>query len=103
MEPTLSDDQRVKQRKFASWVQTNIRKEGTMKILLSDEKYFDNDDVYNSQNDRAWSINRADADEKGGVKQRRKHSQKAMVWLGACSKGITTLVIFNEGTVNDAV
>ena len=74
-----------------------------MKILFSDEKYFDIDDVYNSQNDRVWSINRADADEKGGVKQRRKNPQKAMVWLGACSKGITPLVILNEETVNHAV
>ena len=74
-----------------------------MKILFSDEKYFDIDGVYNSQNDRVWAVNRADADEKGGVKQRRKHPQKVMVWLGACSKGITPLVIFNEGTVDHAV
>ena len=26
-----------------------------------------------------------------------------MVWLGACSKGITPLVILNEGTVDHAV
>ena len=30
------------------------------------------------------------------------HSQ-IMVWLGVCSKGITSLVIFNEGTVDHAV
>ena len=74
-----------------------------MKILFSDEKYFDIDDVYNSQNDRVWSINHADADEKGGVKQRRKHPQKPMVRLGACPKGITSLVILNEETVDHAV
>ena len=44
-----------------------------MKILLSDEKYFDIDGVSNSQNDRVWTVNRADADEKSGVKQRQKH------------------------------
>ena len=42
-----------------------------MKILFSDEKYFDIDGVYNSQNYRGWAINRAD--EKGGIKQRLKH------------------------------
>ena len=74
-----------------------------MKILFSDERYFDIGGVYNSQNDRVWAINHADSDEKGGVKQRRKHLQKVVVWLGACSKGTTSLVIFNEGTVGHAV
>ena len=41
-----------------------------MKILFSDEKYLDIDGVYDSQSDRALAVNRADADEKGGVKQR---------------------------------
>ena len=73
-----------------------------MKILFSDEKYFDIDGVYNSQNDRVWAVNRADADEKGGVKQRRKHLRKVIEWLGACCKGITFSVIFNERTVDYA-
>lgn len=47
-----------------------------------------------------WAVNRADADEKGGIKQKRKFPQKVMVWLGACSKGVTPLVILDEGTVD---
>ena len=74
-----------------------------MKILSSDKKYFGIDGVSNSQNDRVWAVSRADADEKGGVKQKRKHPQKVMVWLGTCSKGITPLVILNKGTVDHAV
>ena len=74
-----------------------------MKILVSDDKYFDIGGVCNSQNDRVWRVNRADADEKAGIKQRRKHPEKAMVWLDACSKGITSLVIFNEGTIDHGV
>ena len=35
-----------------------------MRILFSDEKFFDIDGVYNSQNDRVWAVDRADADEK---------------------------------------
>ena len=50
-----------------------------------------------------WAVDRADADKKGGIKQRRKFSQKVMVWLGTCSKGITPLVILDEGTVDHTV
>ena len=32
-----------------------------MRILVSNEKFFDVDGVYNSQNDRVWAVNRADA------------------------------------------
>ena len=71
-----------------------------MRILFSDEKFFDIDGVYNSQNDRVWAVDRADADEKGGIQQRRKFPQNVMVWLGACSKGITPLVILDDGTVD---
>ena len=47
-----------------------------------------------------WAVNRADADKKGGIKQKRKFPQKVMVWLGVCSKGVTPLVILDEGTVD---
>ena len=40
---------------------------------------------------------------KGGIKERRKFPQKVMVWLGACSKGITPLVILDEGKVDHTV
>ena len=103
MEPTLSDHQRVKRKKFTNWVRTSFRKEDTIKILCPDQKYFDINGVYNSQNDRVWAVNCADADEKGSVKRRQKHSQKVMVWLGAYSKGITLLVTLNGGTVDHAV
>ena len=45
-----------------------------MRILFSDEKFFDIDDVYNSQNDRVWAVDRDDANKKGGIKPRRKFS-----------------------------
>ena len=37
-----------------------------MRILFSDEKFFDIDGIYNSQNDRVWAVACADADGKGG-------------------------------------
>ncbi|CAM4847524.1 unnamed protein product [Rotaria magnacalcarata] len=64
---------------------------------------FDIDGVYNTQNDRVWAVDHADADKNGGIQQRRKFPQNVMVWLGACSKGLTPLVILDEGTVDHAV
>ena len=71
-----------------------------MRFLFSVEKMFDIDGVYNSQNERIWAPSHADADAKGGIKQIQKFSKKVMVWLGACSKGVSPLVIFEEGTVD---
>ena len=79
IEPSLSNDQKIKRKKFANWIQNNFRKEETMRILFSDEKFFDIDGVCNSQNDRMWAVDPADADEKGGIQQRRKFPQKVMV------------------------
>ena len=31
-----------------------------MRILFLNEKFFDIDDVYNSENDRIWAVDRAD-------------------------------------------
>ena len=47
----LTIEHKEKRVKFASWIRTNYRKENTMKILFSDEKTFDINRNYNSQND----------------------------------------------------
>ena len=41
-----------------------------MNILFSDEKLFDIDGIYNSQNDRVWAVSRSEAVKNGAVKQR---------------------------------
>ncbi|CAF4982537.1 unnamed protein product [Rotaria magnacalcarata] len=61
---------------------------------------FDIDGIYNAQNDRIWAVSREGADKKDGVWQKRKFPQKVMVWLGACSKGLTPLIILDKGTVD---
>lgn len=99
-EPLITDEHKAKRLKFVNWVRTNFRKEDTMKIVFSDEKMFDIDGVYNSQNDRIWAANRSEANIKGGIRQRRKFPQKVMVWLGVCSKGVSPLVIFEKGTLD---
>jgi hypothetical protein len=40
-----------------------------MRILLSDEKLFDIDGVYNSQNDRVWAPSRTEANKLGGIRK----------------------------------
>ena len=95
-EPMLTCEHKAKRLKFANWVRTNFRKEDTMKILFSDEKLFDIDEIYNSQNDRIC----AEADIKGGIRQIGKFLQKVVVWFGTCSTGLSPLVIFENGTVD---
>jgi hypothetical protein len=102
-EPALTDDQKQKRKQFAHWVKNNFNKNDISKWLFSDEKMFDIDGVYNSQNDRIWAATRADADARGGVKKKRKFPTKVMVWLGACSAGLTPLVILDNGSVNHEI
>ena len=45
IETLLSDGQKIKEKKVANWVRTNVRKEDTMRILFSDENFFDIDGV----------------------------------------------------------
>ena len=47
-----------------------------------------------------WASSRSEASGRDVVVEKRKFPQKVMVWLGACSKGISLLVIFEEGTVD---
>ena len=50
-----------------------------------------------------WTPSRGEADGKGGLHQKTKHPGKVMVWLGACAKGLTTPVIFENETMNAEV
>ncbi len=82
IEPFLTDIHKTKRIKFANWIRNNFREEQTMRILFSDEKMLNLDGMYNAQNDRIWAVNRAEADDKGGIKEKQKFPQKVMVWLG---------------------
>ncbi|CAF2102922.1 unnamed protein product, partial [Rotaria magnacalcarata] len=100
IEPKLTEEHKNKRKRFVYRIGNNIRKEDTMRALFSDEKMFDLDGIYNSQNQRIWVASRDEADEQGGIKIRQKFPEKVMVWLGACSKGVTPLVILGQGTVD---
>ena len=45
-------------------------------------------------------VDRGEADEKDGRKEKPTFSQKVMVWLGICSKGVTLLVILDKGIID---
>ncbi|CAM4774187.1 unnamed protein product [Rotaria magnacalcarata] len=79
IEPKLTEELKNKRKKFVNWIGNNIRKEDTMRILFSDEKMFDLDGIYNSQNQPILAASRDEADEHGGV---------------------TSLVILDQGTVD---
>jgi hypothetical protein len=79
IEPKLTDEHKIKRKKFANWIFNNFRKEDTMWILFSDEKMFDIDGIYNSQNQRIWVASRAEANERGCIKMKQKFSKKVMV------------------------
>ena len=65
--------------------------------MFSDEKIFDINGVCNAQNNRMWTVDRDEADEKDGRKQKRKFF---MIWLGVCSKRVRPLFILDKGTID---
>ena len=64
---------------------------------MFDEKLFNIDSNSNSQDERVWAVNRTDVDKRSDIEQKRKFSQKVMMWRGLCSKSTTPLIILDEG------
>ena len=84
-------------------MQTEFGKEDTLRILFSDEKFFDIDSVYNCQNEGVQAINCGDTDESEVVSCRNKSSprEKVMMCLDvSSSKDIVFLVNLDERTVD---
>jgi hypothetical protein len=69
-------------KKIRKWVFNNFRTEETMRILLLDEKTFDVNGICNSQKECIWTVSRAEANGRGGIKMKQKFPKKVMVWLG---------------------
>ena len=101
--PKLTEMQKQKRHSFGIWARKNITKKIARKIMFSDEKKFDIDGAYNRQNDRIYAPNRQQADEIGGVHQKRKFPQSVMVWLGVCFNGVTSPFIIEKGTINHKI
>ena len=64
IEPKLTVEHDNKRKKFVNSVGHSFRKDDTMRILFSDEKIFDLDGMYNSQNQLIWAASRDEADGK---------------------------------------
>ena len=71
-----------------------------MKIVFSDEKMFDLNGIYNSENDRIWVGNRKRANRRAGKKYQGKFAEKVMVWLSVCSESVEPLVLFEKSTLD---
>ena len=93
VQPKISEDQKTKRLKFANWIRTNFRKEDTLRFLFSDEKMFDIDDVYNSQNERIWVPSRADADAKGGISTQLECVSSPIIFFPVLSLYTQTMVV----------
>ena len=71
-----------------------------MRLLFSDKKLFDIDGVYNSRNETIWAASRTEVDTRGGIREVQKFPKNVLTWLGVYSKGVSLLVVFEEGTVD---
>ena len=69
-------------------------------MAFTDEKFFYLDGIYNTHNDRVWTVNREEAHKKGGVHEKNKFPVKVMVWLGVCGQRLTEPVILEDGTMD---
>ena len=63
-------------KKFANWERKKFWKEDKMRILFSDEKLFDLDGIYNSENDRTWTVNGEEANRRGGKNNKESLQKK---------------------------
>ena len=77
VESLLKDERKARRKKFANGARKKFQKEDIMRILFSDEKMFDLDGIYNSENDCIWVVNREEANRRGGKKTARKVSTKS--------------------------
>ena len=68
--------------------------------LFSDEKYFDLNGIYNSQNDRVWAVSREEADKRGAIYEETRFLVKVMMWLGVCGQDLFVPMIFDDGSMD---
>ena len=69
-----------------------------MRILFPDEKMFDPDGIYNSQNDRIWIVNREEENRRA-EKTARKVCRKSDGMASRMLRGCCALVLFEKGTL----
>ena len=76
VEPLLKDEHKAQWKNSLISREKVPKREDTMRILFSDEKMFDLDGVYNSQNDRIWPVTREEANQRARKKNSKESLQK---------------------------
>ena len=93
----LSYDQKIKRKNFANRVWTTFRKEDTIRTLFSDEKFFDIGTLKMTE----YGQQIVPMPIKNVVFSSDKlFPQNVIVWLDACSKSVTPLMILDEETID---
>ena len=78
----------------------NYTKNDTTRWLFSDEKYFDLNGMYDSQNDRMWPVSREEADKREASHEETSFSVMVMMWLGVYGQELSVPVIFEDGSMD---
>lgn len=100
--PALTKDHKIKRKRFCGWIRKNIGRNAYKKIMFSDEKIFDGDGQLNPKNDVIYAESREDANQNGGLFEKRKFPLKVMVWCGITFNGATELVVLPPKTSFDS-
>ena len=98
----LKANQIQRRKSFAHWIKNRFSREKCRSILFSDEKWFDQDGQYNSQNDCVYAEPREAANNDFGTRLVNKFPFKAMVWTGITFQGVNDIIILPHKTSFDA-
>ena len=74
VELLLKDEHKTQRKKIRQLDEKKVPKRRYNENLFSDEKRFDLDSVYHSENDRIWSVNREEANWSGGKNSKESYS-----------------------------
>ena len=98
-QPKLTENQKKQRLSFAYRVRREFRKEDHRRILFCDEKYFSEEDVFKRQNERVDAVDRQDADQHSGIREKSKYSKTIIVCFGACRNSLRAPIIFKPGQI----
>ena len=75
--PLLKDEHKAQRKKFTNWARKKVPERGDNENrFFSDEKMFDFDDIYNSENDRVRAVNREEAYRRDGTNSKESLQKK---------------------------
>jgi hypothetical protein len=94
--PALTASHISKRKSFSHWIRKRFNTVSCRKILFSDEKIFNQDGIFNRQNERVYAASRQAAYEKIGLSPIHRFPFKVMVWLGLSYNGPTKIVVLRR-------